>query len=353
MLQRRSFLKQTRGQETVSDRLLIASGALPMKPPVTNLEGPGIYHMWTLEDAKNIEAYFQPGKRLLVLGSGFISLQAAWSAVSRGLVVTIFELMPRIMPQVLDQKGADILHRNILDYGVDLKVNTPAERISRNQDGSMTVYVKGEAPLDVDLIIVGTGVCPNMGFLDKMIRIDRGILVNDRMETSVPGIFAAGDVAQGPTTFGEPHVIHALWPTAVEQGKVAGANMSGGCRSYQGSLNMNVTQMFGKTVASIGQFLDGEGYEIRQFFDSVHGRYGKVVLEGEIPVGGIVVGDADQVTLLGRIRPLIRQKKKFVGTLKLSPVILLTSIRKNVNCADYVFRGANLKHVFLTGRNVS
>lgn len=298
------------------DRLLIATGAMPVKPPIKNLHGAGIYHMWTLEDAKNIAPYFQSGKRLLILGSGFVSLQAAWSAIQKGLNVTIFELASRIMPQVLDEKAAELLHRKILEQGVDLRVGVLTEKIERNEDGTMRIFANNMVPFDVDIIIVGTGVRPNTDFLKtSKVLMERGILVNDHMETNVPGIYAAGDVVQGPTAFGECHVNHALWPTAVEQGKIAGANMAGQNVSYLGSLNMNVTQMFGLTVASMGQFLCGENYQEKIHSQAEEGKYQKIVFNGKVPVGGIVVGDSEQAALLGWLRPLIRQKKQFTGTL--------------------------------------
>jgi len=302
------------GSKIAFDRLLIATGARPVKPPIKNLSGSGIYHMWTLEDAKNIAPYFLPGKRLLVLGSGFVSLQAAWSAINQGLEVTIYELAPRIMPQVLDEKAAEILQNKIIEHGVNLKVGTFTEKVERNKDGSIAVFTRDQEVIDVDIIIVGTGVCPNTDFLkESRIMLDRGIPVNERMETNVPDIYAAGDVVLGPTAFGECHINHALWPTAVEQGKIAGANMAGQNLRYQGSLNMNVTQMFGLTVASMGRFICGKDYREEISYQAEEGKYHKIVYDGEIPVGGIVVGDSEPVAWLGMLSPLIRQKKRFVG----------------------------------------
>ena len=293
------------------DKLLISSGATPVKPPIEGLEGPGIYHMWTLADALNLESYYQDGRRVLILGSGFVSLQAAWSAVKRGMKVNIYELASRIMPQVLDEKGAKVLEKNIIKCGINLKTNTCTEKIERNHDGTMTVYAKGLKPQIVDLIIVGTGVCPNLDFLkESKIKTDKGILVNERMETNLAGIYAAGDVAQGPTSFGGKNIIHALWPTAVEEGKVAGANMSGVEASYKGSLNMNVTEMFGITVASIGRFIEGDNDIAKEYYYPKNNRYIKLVYSGDIPVGGIVIGNSEDVELLGLMRPLIRFKKQ-------------------------------------------
>lgn len=299
------------GKRIPFDKLLIATGARPIKPPIKNLEGPGVYHMWTLEDALKLEPYFQKDKRVLILGSGFIALQAAWSALLSGMKVSVFELMPRIMPQVLDEKGAALLQRKILKCGVNLQVNVITESIKRNPDGSITVYAKGHDPFDVDLIILGTGVRPNVDLLEgSSVKIDRGIIVNERMETNVDGIYAAGDVAQGPTVLGKEHVMHALWPTAVEEGKIAGANMAGQNFIYQGSLNMNVTEMFGVTVASMGRFREEKFDQKREYLDAGSERYVKLVFCGDVPVGGIVVGNSDDIRILGLLRPLIRCKRK-------------------------------------------
>jgi nitrite reductase (NADH) large subunit len=215
------------------------------------------------------------------------------------------------MPKVLDDQGAAVLHRRIIEVGVELHVERRTEGIERNKDGTMTVFTHGEKPFTVDLIIVGTGVRPNVQFVEnEAIRRRGGIPVNDRMQSDVEGIYAAGDVAQGPTTFGEPHETHALWPTAVEQGKVAGANMAGRIQRYQGSLNMNVTEMFGLSVASMGRYGDSDQTEAYIRYEPETPRYIKVLRCGDIPVGGVVIGPAEDVVLLGALRPMIRQKKK-------------------------------------------
>ena len=292
------------------DKLLIATGADPVKPPIQGINGSGIYHMWTLSDAEVLDPYYHKGKRVLILGSGFVSLQAAWSALNRGMKVSIYELAPRIMPQVLDAKAAEVLEQKILEAGAELKVNITTEKIERNIDGTLTVFAKGLDPLTVDLVIVGTGVRPNLGFLEgSRIKTNKGILVNNRMETNLSGIYAAGDVAQGPTVFGDNHAICALWPTAVEEGKVAGANMAGVDTIYQGSLNMNVTEMFGITVASMGKFIEDESNRIEEYANCDNSRYIKIVYKGDIPLGSVVVGSSDDVELLGLLRPLIRNNK--------------------------------------------
>ena len=290
------------------DRLLIATGAHPVKPPVQNLAGPGVHHLWTLEDAQKLDSLLHPGKRALILGSGFVALQAAWAALRRGLEATVFELMSRIMPKVLDDQGASMLHQKILRHGVDLRTEILTEGIERSQDGTIRVFAKGYPPFSVDVIIIGTGVRPNVEFLqDSPVEINGGILVNSKMESSARGIYAAGDVALGPTVFNEAHVPHALWPTAVEHGKIAGANMAGKDLDYRGSLNMNVTEMFGITVASMGIFQSCEAFENVSHIDPRKGRYIKILLRDQKPVGGIILGTPEDVNLLGTLRPFIRR----------------------------------------------
>lgn len=292
------------------ENLLVASGSSPFKPPIPGLEGDRVLHMWTMEDARRLESLFEGGGRVLVLGSGFVSLQAAWAAVVRGLQVDVYELMPRIMPLVLDEKSAGLLVDKMESFGVRLKRGISTTGVEHLEDGRLKVSAKDEEDIIVDFIIVGTGVRPNVAFLEGTgVAVDRGILVNEYMETSVPGIYAAGDVAQGPTTFGDAHVIHALWPTAVEEGKIAGANMAGFREAYEGSLNMNVTGMFDLTVASMGVFNEAENTVAWEYDLGPKGIM-KVVLADGVPLGGALIGSSELVQFLGMLRPFIRKHSR-------------------------------------------
>lgn len=318
-------VKLLNGKTIKFDRLLIASGSYAVKPPIEGLEGKKVHHMWTLSDAEEINACLKPNSKVLVLGSGFVALQAAWAAVERGAKVTVFELMDQIMPQVLDYKGSKILHQKILEHGVDLRTGVITEKVERNSNGSLTVYAKDKDPLQVDFLIVGTGVRPKIPFIkDTSIEVERGILVDRHMQTNIPGIYAAGDVTQASTVFGE-NMLCPLWPTAVEQGKIAGANMAGHKIAFTGSLNMNVTQMFGITVASMGKFNDDK-LETYELFDEETPRYIKITLKDQVPYGGIVLGDSDDVSILGRIRPLISNHRE----LEQSPDVLYKELHSKL-----------------------
>jgi nitrite reductase (NADH) large subunit len=299
------------GRSIGFDRLLIATGSRPFLPPIEGLAGTNACHLWTLRDTEQLDTLFQPGRRALVLGSGFIALQAAWAAQQRGLQVTVYELLPRIMPTILDERAAALLRQRVEEHGVEVRTAIQTERVDRSKTGVLTVHAKNHPPLEVDLIIVGAGVRPNIEFLaGGPIRTDRGILIDEYMQTNVPGIYAAGDVARGPTSFGETHQTHALWPTAVEHGKIAGENLAGRRIPYQGSLNMNVTEMFGITVASMGKFLEQKGLSSYLVRNSGPSRYFKIVLREGVPVGAVALGGAEDAVILGRLRPWIRNRRR-------------------------------------------
>ncbi len=305
------------GQVIPYDKLLIATGSSPIKPPIRGLEGEGVHHLWTLDDACRMAPSFLSGKRVAVLGSGFVSLQGAWAALVKGLDVAVIELMDRIMPKALDERGAEILAAKIRGKGVDLRVGTLTTEVTRSRKGEYVLRFGDGSDLVVDLIIVGTGVRPNIDFLKNTgITVQQGIVVNARMESSLPGVYAAGDVAMVPSYLDGRPVVHALWPTAIETGIVAGKSMASTGEVYTGSLNMNVTQMFDVTVASMGDFMDGGDGDNWVDESLADNQYLKIVVKECVPVGAVAVGESELVATLGMLRPLIRGKVRIHGTPK-------------------------------------
>lgn len=299
------------GNNLPYDRLLIASGSSPVKPPIPGLEGNRVLHLWNLDDAARMDALFDKGGRALVIGSGFVALQAAWAAIKRGLDVSIVEIMQRILPTVLDDSAARLLADKIVDAGADLRVKTICEKVDHDPDGGLCAHLAGGESIKADLIIVGAGARPNIDFLkDSDLAVDRGVLVNDRMETNLEGVYAVGDAAQGPSFLDNEPVVYALWPTAVEMGAVAGANMAGQAVSYSGAFNMNVTQFFNVTVASMGDFMESVGDEVWLDHGLPEGQYFKIVLRNRTIRGAVAVGDSTLTATFGMLNPLIRGRVK-------------------------------------------
>ncbi len=309
------------GQEIPFDKLLISSGSSPVKPPVPGLDDEDIGHLWTIEDMVRIDRLFREKKHLLLVGGGVISLMLAWVALQRDIRVTIIELLPHIMPQILDRKAARLLEAEIRRTGTRVLTGTVIERIEKTPKGHYLVCPANQSSFHVDMVIVAAGVQPNVRFVDtNLIDTDRGILVNDKMETCIPDIYAAGDVAQGPSAFGDPHTTAALWTTAVEHGKIAGANMAGTEAHYQGSLSDQVSEFFHVTVASVGILRESAHVVAKVYFDSRRKLYMKLLWDGDVPVGGIMLGHPEDVSCFGVLRSHILRKKALPNV-----EILLTS----------------------------
>lgn len=300
------------GEERMSfDKLLIATGAQAVAPPIEGIKQEGVYHMWTKSDLDALGPLFDTKKSVVVIGSGFVALQAAWSARYRGLDVKVIEIADRVMPSVLDVAGGELIADKIKESGVELFTETVTQKIEKTEDGKFVIHLKDKEAITADFMIVGTGVRSNLQFMDDTgIEYERAILVDEHMQTNLEGIYSAGDVAAGPTTFGDKHLTHALWPTAVEMGEVAGANLAGKKISYRGSLNMNVTQMYNVTVASMGIFSDDQIDESYVFDMNTYDGYMKVCYKDGLIVGACLVGDSEAVKLFGKLRTIIRKAIK-------------------------------------------
>jgi len=285
---------------------------------------------WTLDDAVRLDRDLRPGARLMVLGAGFVALQAAWAAHRRGAAVTVVELEGRILPRVLDEEAASLLRRRIEAAGVQIATSVCIAGVER-ACGELCCTADDADTYEADIVIVATGVVPNDGLLAEAVSTrGPGLEVAATMETAVADVFAAGDVARAPMCGGAAGVL-ALWPVAVAQGRVAGANLAGAGMEYEGGLSGNVTEMFGVTVASVGRFEEALGEEAVVLTDLPGVDYLKLVLAGDVPVGAVYLGGQQAVRLLGRLAPFIRhgrplddpraffEERRFTGTASVTP----------------------------------
>jgi NADPH-dependent 2,4-dienoyl-CoA reductase/sulfur reductase-like enzyme len=287
------------------DRLLVATGSRPAAPPIEGLDGPGVQGFWTLDDAARLDRDLRPGVRLMVLGAGFVALQAAWAAHRRGATVTVVELEGRILPRVLDEEAARLLRRRIEAAGVQIATSVCIAGVER-ACGELCCTAAGADTYQADIVIVATGVLPNDGLLPEAVSArGPGLEVAATMETAVADVYAAGDVACAPTWGGVAGVL-ALWPVAVAQGRVAGANLAGAGLEYEGGLSANVTEMFGVTVASVGRFEQAPGEDAVVLYDLPGVDYLKLIVAEGVPKGAVCLGAQQAVRLLGRLVPYIR-----------------------------------------------
>jgi 3-phenylpropionate/trans-cinnamate dioxygenase ferredoxin reductase subunit len=214
------------------DRLLLATGAVPRRINVPGAELDGIHYLRTLHDSARIGERIEKGERLVVVGSGWIGAEIAASAREKGCEVTMIEMASLPLQSVLGPEVGQVyldLHR---DHGTEFLPETTVERFEGNGAVERLITRDG-AVIDTEFVVVGIGVAPRTGLVETAgFRVDDGILVDEHLETSVPGVFAAGDVARARHPFYQRHLRVEHWANAEGQAKVAARGMLGQDVSY-------------------------------------------------------------------------------------------------------------------------
>jgi len=298
------------GGETLSyDRLLIATGSRTQRPPIPGIERPGVHPCWTLADSREIVRRAAPDGRVVLMGAGFIGCIVLEALIKRGVKPTVVEMADRMVPRMMNAAAGGLIKKWCASKGIEVLTSTQVTAIEDTgeaRDPLRVVLDKG-APLRAALVVVATGVRPNIGFLKGSgIKTDFGIVVDSHLKSSADGVYAAGDVAQGPDFMGGWSV-HAIQPTAVEHGRIAALNMAGGNATYHGSLAMNVLDTAGLVSSSFGQWQGVEGGESTERMDEARFRYTRLEFDGDRLVGAICLGRTDQI---GMLRGLIQSRVK-------------------------------------------
>ncbi len=241
------------GEDVPYDRLLIATGASAIKPPIDGLDKNGVVTLVNLQDSQVILARAKRKiKRAVVIGGGFVGLESATALHSLGAQVTIIERENHLLPRMLDKDTAEIVNQLLLENKIEVYTSTSVSKVLGEKD-VQGVQV-GQKQLPCDLVVVAVGVRPNLDIIEgTQIKTNVGILVNEYMQTNVAHIFAAGDVAEALDRATNKLKINAIWPNAIYQGRIAAQNMLGQQVSYQGSDAINLINIFETPVLSIGQ----------------------------------------------------------------------------------------------------
>jgi len=297
------------GRSLGYDKLLIGTGSASLVPPIDGIDDADVCYHWTLADTRKLERQMSGAKSCFVIGAGFISLLTVSALIKiAGLKYTVVEMADQVMPQLLDKTGGDALERGMRDKGIDVMLGDSVTSIER-RNGGYGVTLNSGKTYDADMIVCGAGVQPHIDFLrESGLEIASGILTNDHQETNVAGVYAAGDCAEGVDFLSGERVVHAIWPTAIDQGRAAGANMAGDSATYAGSLSWNVTELFGLSSASIGEFRDRDGLESIIFHNPSANVYRKLLLDGGRMVGAVVIGRSEHIQDLGVVQAMIRRK---------------------------------------------
>jgi nitrite reductase (NADH) large subunit len=298
------------GRDTTYDKLLIATGSTSRVPPVQGIDDPDVCYHWTLADTRKLEQQMANAKTCFVIGAGFISLLTVSALIKAApLKYTVVEIADQAMPQLLDRTGGDALERGMREKGIEVILGDSVSAIERRNGKGYGITLGSGKTFEADMIVCGTGVRPNVDFLSgSEVKLGNGVATNGRQETSVPDVYAAGDCAETHDFLSGERVVHAIWPTAIDQGRVAGANMAGDGQAYPGSLSWNVTELFGLASASVGEFRDRPGLEPIVFHNPPANIYRKLLLDGNRIVGAVVIGRAEHIQDLGVVQAMIRRK---------------------------------------------
>lgn len=296
------------GESLVYDKLLLATGGDPFLPPIEGMaDRDRIYTFTTWDDAAKLKAVAADIQRAVVIGGGLIGLKAAEGLNLLNKSVTVVELADRVLSSAFDRPAGKIVARKMRANGIDVITEDTVVRIE-GEGGTITgVTLKSGDFIPCDTVVVAIGVRPAAGFLKGSgVEVNRGIVVDDRMQTSATDIFAAGDVAEARDFFSDQKNPMPIWPDAYIQGDIAGTAMAGGEKGYEGGLAMNSIEFFKVSTISMGVTnpKDPAEYDIVTFQDSDNYQYRKIVLEKDGRLAGaVLVGAVDRAGIFsGLIR---------------------------------------------------
>ena len=289
------------------DKLLLATGSTNFVPPIKGREKKGFFTLRIIRDVLSIKEYSLKNKKAVLIGGGLLGLEAARGLRVRGLDVTVVEFFPRLLPRQLDEKGAKVLQRLIEKMGINIVLNAQSDEVL-GEDKVAGLKLKDGRNVDCNLIIISAGITPRIEIAKEAgISVNKGIIVNERFETNVKGIYAAGDCAEFQGR------IYGLWTASTEQGTVAGNNIAGVDTVYSGTIPSTTLKIVGIDLTSIGVVNPpsptsplegegkGEGYRELIREDGSDDIYKKLVIKDGKIVGAILLGDTKDVRAVGKL----------------------------------------------------
>ncbi len=292
------------GDKIQFEKLLLATGGKPFVPKIEGADKEGVFTFTTLADAERLAAKLESAKKVVVIGAGLIGVSVTEALAKRGLQVTMVELKDKILSLLLDTTAADIVETAIKKAGVTIITGQSVQRILGKAENDRIVggaVLTNGNQLQCDVVIVAIGVIPRMELTAGTdMKTNRGIIVDRFMRTSVPDVYASGDVAEAYDFILNENRSLPLWPLAQLEGKVAGYNMAGKKTDYEGGTSMSSLKYFSVPITSIGIANPNEdnAYEILVKHDPAKNVYKKIVLKDNVIVGMCFVNDIERTGIL-------------------------------------------------------
>lgn len=320
------------------DRLLIATGSTPATPPIPGIAGPGVHPCWTLADARAIMQRARPGARVVQMGAGFIGCIIMEALAARGVQLSVVEMGDRMVPRMMGPTAGGMIKAWCERKGVAVYTGAKVVAIERDATPVMQVRLSTGQVLEADLVISATGVKPNIGFLaDSGVRCLLGVLTDEHLQTSVPGIYAAGDCAEAFDKIAGKTIVSAIQPNAAEQARVAALNMAGKPATLQGVTQINVLDTLGLISASFGNWegvTGGQHVELTEPDAAPGGRHLSLQFDGDRLIGCNAIGWTQHVGVMrglveGQVR-LGEWKDKLLH----DPTLLMAAYLARAQAAD-------------------
>jgi 3-phenylpropionate/trans-cinnamate dioxygenase ferredoxin reductase subunit len=284
----------TDGEPLRYDKLLLATGASPRRLAVADDSGAPVAYLRTIDDSRRLKAALEPGRRIVVVGGGWIGLEVAAAARTAGCEVTVLEALDKPLVRVLGPEVADVFASLHTSHGVDLRTNVSVSAVE-SRDGLAVVHLADGDALDADLLVVGVGVMPNTALAEAAgLKTDNGVVVDEYLRSSDPDVFAAGDIANAYHPLLGRHLRVEHWDNAVEQGLAVAGTMLGADEPYQ-RLPYFYTDQYDLGMEYVGN-VGPEGYDEVVLRGDVPGRvFTAFWIQGGRVVAGMHVNDWDAI----------------------------------------------------------
>lgn len=312
------------GIEESYDTLIIATGSRPFIPPVKGIKKTGVFVFRTLDDCQAIEAFARGCRRAAVMGGGLLGLEAARGLLSLELDVTVVEMLPWLMAQQLDAEGGALLQRTMEQMGIRTLLGKTVKR-TLGGDRVTGLEFQDDTTLDADMVVMSCGIRPNTELASRVgLAVDRGIVINDRMQTSDPDIYAVGECAQ------HRDKLYGLVAPLYDQARVLAEHLtdtSSNGEGYQGSKSVSKLKVMGVQLVSMGETTPADSQdEIVSYVEPSRGVYKKMIIRNNRLAGATLLGETDtagvltQMFLLNAELP-VRRADLLFGTSTGAPIL--------------------------------
>lgn len=287
------------GEKLPYDKLILANGSDSFIPPICGIDKRGVLKLRNLQDLKNIKEYIKENScsKVTIIGSGLLGLEAAESFHSYGLKVTVLERASRILSKQLDEEASKLFEEMVDNYGINIIKEASAVEILGDSKVEAVKLSNGQI-IDTDLVLVSVGITPNVQLVkDTNLKVNRGIIVNEKMETNIENIYACGDIAELKGR------VFGIWAPSEEMGVTAGANVVGDNLVFEDFMLSTMLQAFDTQVFSCGDLKEDEKVATIIVKDNSKKIYKRLFFKDKKLVGCILLGEiSDSIKLMDYIK---------------------------------------------------